>query len=71
MPGLLGAVTLYILSRASYFQLVYKENGVKDGPLVFLMYYLVLLGIPIFLAVTLISPKINAVLSNPESTIAV
>ena len=71
MPGLLGAVTLYILSRANYFQLVYKRKWSKGWAAgFFLMYYLVLLGIPIFLAVTLISPKINAVLSNPESTIA-
>ncbi|NOT51279.1 MAG: hypothetical protein HOP10_08385 [Chitinophagaceae bacterium] len=29
MPGLLGAVTLYILSRGSYFQLVYNRKWKK------------------------------------------
>jgi predicted PurR-regulated permease PerM len=70
MPGLLGAVTLYILSRASYFQLVYKKKWKKGRAAgLFLIYYLLLLGIPIFLAVTLISPKINAVLNDPGATI--
>ena len=70
MPGLLGAVTLYILSRASYFQLVYKKKWKKgQAAWLFLIYYLLLLGIPIYLAVTLISPKINAVLNDPGATI--
>ncbi len=31
IPGLLGAVTLYILSRSSYFQLVYNRKWKKGG----------------------------------------
>ena len=27
IPGLLGGVTLYILSRSVYFQLIYKRNS--------------------------------------------
>lgn len=70
MPGLLGAVTLYILSRATYFQLVFKKKWKKGRAAgIFLLYYLLLLGIPIFLAVTLISPKVNTFLSNPTATI--
>ena len=70
MPGLLGAVTLYILSRANYFQLVYKKKWKKGRAAgLFLFYYLLLLGIPIYLAITLISPKINAVLNDPTVTI--
>ncbi len=70
MPGLLGAVTLYILSRANYFQLVYKRKWSKGWAAgFFLLYYLVLLGIPIFLAVTLISPKVNQFLSDPTAMI--
>lgn len=70
MPGLLGAVTLYILSRANYFQLVYKKKWRKGRAAgLFLLYYLLLLGIPIFLAVTLISPKINEFLNNPTTAV--
>jgi len=31
IPGLLGAVTLYILSRSNYFQLVYNRKWKKGG----------------------------------------
>ena len=34
-----------------------------------MLYYLFLLGLPVFLAVTLISPKINAVINDPTVTI--
>ncbi|MBK7562132.1 MAG: AI-2E family transporter [Chitinophagaceae bacterium] len=70
MPGLLGAVTIYILSRANYFQLVYKKKWKKGRAAgLFIIYYLFLLGLPIFLAITLISPKVNEVLSDPTATI--
>lgn len=71
LPGLLGALTLYILSRANYFQLVYNRKWKKGRAAgLFILYYLFLLGLPIFLAVTLISPKINAFLADPNAMIA-
>lgn len=70
LPGLLGAVTLYILSRANYFQLVYKNKWKKGRAAgLYIIYYLFLLGLPVFLAVTLISPKVNEFLSNPTAVI--
>jgi predicted PurR-regulated permease PerM len=70
LPGLLGALTLYILSRGSYFQLVYNRKWKKGRAAgLFILYYLLLLGVPIFLAITLISPKINAFLSDPTAMI--
>jgi len=70
LPGILGAITLYILSRASYFQLVYHKKWKKGRAAgLFIIYYLFLLGLPVFLAITLISPKINAILSDPTATI--
>jgi len=70
LPGLLGAVTLYILSRASYFQLVYKEKWKKGRAAgLYVLYYLLLLGLPVFLAITLISPKMNDFLSDPTATL--
>ncbi len=71
LSALLGAVTLYILSRARYFQMVYKrkwKRGRASG--VFIMLYLILLGLPVFLAITLIKPKVNAVLSDPNAVVA-
>jgi len=66
MPGILGAITLYILSRGSYFQLVYHRKWNKSlAALFFLLIYLIFLGLPIYLAIKLISPKINNFLTNP------
>jgi len=70
MPGLLGAVTLYILSRGRNFQLVYNKKWKKGRAAgMFIMAYLLLLGLPVFLAITLISPKINTFLSDPTAII--
>src|SRR6187401_2623831 len=70
MPGVLGAVTLYILSRASYFQLVYKKKWKKGRAAgLYILYYLLLLGLPVFLAITLISPKMNDFLNDPTATL--
>ena len=70
LPGLLGALTLYILSRSNYFQLIYNRKWKKGwAGLLFIFYYLFLIGLPIFLAVTLISPKINAFLEDPTAMI--
>ena len=70
LPGILGALTLYILSRANYFQLVYHRKWRKGWSAgLFILYYLMLIGLPVFLAVTLISPKINSFLANPNETI--
>jgi predicted PurR-regulated permease PerM len=67
MPGLLGAVTLYILSRAKYFQMVFNRKWKKGrAALMFMLYYLVLLGLPIFFSYILISPKIDAFLNDPS-----
>lgn len=70
LPGILGAITLYMLSRAGYFQLVYNKKWKKGWAAgLYLLYYLILLGLPVFLAITLISPKINAILNDPTTTI--
>ena len=70
LPGILGAITLYMLSRAGYFQLVYNKKWKKGRAAgLYMLYYLLLLGLPVFLAITLISPKINAVINDPTATI--
>lgn len=70
MPGILGAITLYILSRASYFQLVYTRKWKKgNAAFLYIIFYLMILGIPVFAAVALLSPKISSVLSDPTTVI--
>ena len=70
LPGLLGSLTLYILSRANYFQLVYNRKWKKGRAAFFLMfYYLLIIGLPIAIGIMLISPKISAFLADPSQMI--
>jgi predicted PurR-regulated permease PerM len=70
LPGLLGALTLYILSRANYFQLVYNRKWKKGRAAgLFILYYIFLIGLPVFLAIVVISPKLNSFLENPGAMI--
>jgi predicted PurR-regulated permease PerM len=70
LPGLLGALTLYILSRSNYFQLVYNRKWKKGRAAgLFIVYYMFIIGLPIALAVMLISPKVNAFLEDPSAMI--
>jgi len=70
IPGILGAVTLYILSRANYFQLIYNRKWKRGrAAAVYLLYYLLILGIPIFMIVVLLSPKVDAIIADPAKVI--
>ena len=66
LPGVLGAITLYILSRKLYFR-VTDEKGWRPGwtALLFILAYLIIICLPIYLAVVLVIPKIVAVFNNP------
>jgi len=66
LPGILGAITLYILSRELYFKLVDKKKW-RPGWTAFLyiLFYLIIIGLPIYFAIVLVSPKLSALLSNP------
>ena len=67
IPGLLGGVTLYILSRAMYFRLIYAKKWKKSGTaLLFILGYLVIIAVPVYASIKMVSPKINAMLSNQE-----
>ena len=73
LPGVLGAITLYILSRESYFKLVDKRKW-RPGWTAFgyILYYTIIIGIPIYFAFVLISPKLIALFNNPvEITVAI
>ena len=68
LPGLLGAVAFYILSRENYFQLIYKKKWKKGRAAgLFIVYYILLIGLPLYLAAILLSPRISAFVSNPST----
>ena len=67
LPGFLGAITFYILGRDIYFKLV-EEKGWKKGltALLFMFAFLLVIGFPIYYAVTLVTPKINAAIAHSD-----
>jgi predicted PurR-regulated permease PerM len=66
LPGVLGAITLYILSREFYFKLVDKRKW-RPGWTAFLyiIFYTVIIAFPVYLAINLVSPKLIALFNDP------
>lgn len=65
-PGFLGALTLYILSRGSYFQLVYHYKWKKSwAAVLFLAAFTALLVMLVYLIVLLLGPKVDMYLKDP------
>ncbi len=67
LPGILGSVTFYILSRKYYMGLIDRKKwkpGWTAG--LFLLFYLIALGVPIYLIVALLRPKVHGFLSDPQ-----
>lgn len=70
LPGLLGGVTLYILSRKSYFRLIFKRKWKKGWTaLLYIFIYLIIISIPIYISVMLVTPKINEFAANQDKII--
>ncbi len=66
IPGMLCALTLYTISRSKYFEFTETKKCKKGWTaLGFLLFYLVVLGIPVYLVVTLLEPKVKSFLSHP------
>jgi predicted PurR-regulated permease PerM len=72
LPGILGAFTLYIVSRAYYFNLVFKRKWKKGlTALLFISAFVIMIALPIYITVTLISPKINELVINQDKIVQV
>ncbi len=70
MPGFLGALTLYILQREYYFHLVTVRKWNKTGTaLLFVGASFLLVAIPVYFSLQLISEKISAIANNPAGLI--
>jgi len=67
LPGILGGITLYILSRSLYFNLIFNRKWNKSlTAILFILGYLVLVAIPFYLAVKMIAPKIHEIINNQD-----
>ncbi|MEP7322956.1 MAG: AI-2E family transporter [Saprospiraceae bacterium] len=68
LPGLLGALTLYILSRGSYFQLVYRRKwGKGKAALIYLALYFLLLASLVYTTFALLERQVKPFLNDPAA----
>lgn len=66
-PGFLGAITLYILSRDRFIYLVTKKKWKRGATALMFMFLLILcIGVPIWIAIDILSPRVNMLFSNQE-----
>lgn len=71
-PGLLGALTLYIISRGSYFQLVYHHKWKKSwAAALFLFGYTAILTLLVYAIVAMLEPRIDKFLQDPSLFISI
>jgi predicted PurR-regulated permease PerM len=70
LPGFLGAVTLYILSRRLYLTLTEKKKWNKNlTATLFIISFLLLVGWPVYFIINLLTPKINEVFSHTQELV--
>ncbi|MDQ6890822.1 MAG: hypothetical protein M3Z56_11170, partial [Bacteroidota bacterium] len=66
LPGVLGAVTLYILSRKTYFKLVEKRQWSPAWTaLLYILGFTIIICLPVYIAAVLVTPKLVALFNNP------
>ncbi len=66
LPGVLGAVTLYILSRKTYLYLVEKRKWSSSWTAILYIFgFTIIICLPVYIAVVLITPKLVALFNNP------
>ncbi len=67
LPGLMGALTFYILGRERYFKLT-ENRGWKPAltALSFILIFLLVIASPLYYTVVLVSPKITNVFSHAD-----
>lgn len=65
LPGLLGGITLYILSRSLFYKLTSIKKWNKNWTaILFLFLFLIIIALPIYFSIELISPKISNLSNN-------
>lgn len=67
LPGLMGALTFYILGRERYFKLT-ESKGWKPAltAFSFILIFLLIIAAPLYYTIVLVSPKISAVFSHAD-----
>ncbi len=65
LPGILGGITLYIITRTLFFRLTIKWSSGLTA-LLFIISSLIIIAIPVYFSVLMVSPKINSLLDNQQ-----
>jgi len=70
IPGFLGGITLYILSRSLFFQFTFKYKWKKGiTALLFIIAFMLLIAIPIYIGIELVSPKFKLITEQQDKLI--
>jgi predicted PurR-regulated permease PerM len=68
LPGMLGGITLYILTSSLYNKLVYGKKWKKGlTATVFIIGCLLCIALPVYFSIEMLSPVLNKVMKNPEA----
>jgi len=71
LPGFLGAITFYIVGRNQYLKLVEKKKWKKGWTaMMFIIGFLILIGLPLYYAIKLLSPQVGVIFSHSEELMA-
>lgn len=71
LPGLLGAITLYILLRGTYFYLTIIKRWRKTiTALFFIFSSLIVIALPVYFSIRLLATKLALILNNQAELIA-
>jgi predicted PurR-regulated permease PerM len=71
LPGFLGAITLYILLRETFFYLtIVKRRGKTLTALFFIFCSLIVIALPVYFSIQLLSSKLSYILNNQPQLIA-
>jgi predicted PurR-regulated permease PerM len=66
LPGVLGAVTLYSISRKSFFNLIKKQKWNPGWTaLLYILGFTIIICLPVYIAAVLVTPKLVALFNNP------
>lgn len=70
LPGFLGAITLFILTRKWYQKLILKKKWKPAlTALLFILGTIVIIAIPVYFSIMMVLPKINSLLNNQQEVI--
>jgi predicted PurR-regulated permease PerM len=70
LPGILGGITLYILTRKWYQQITQQKKWPKSlTALLFIFGSIIIISIPVYFSVKMVTPKINLLLDSQHEVI--